>query len=125
MQPAKQISRFQKKDNKNEIKFFCFSLCGFEDEYLYNHQQSEVEIKKTQWVKNLSLEELANMAASGRQFSCEQDLLGMTNIRMVQASHTPQWCGGSSRLFGELYKYGFDSSGKGGTGASPSTHSYP
>ena len=44
---------------------------------------------------------------------------------LVQASHTPPRFGGSSRLFGELCKYGFDSSGKGGTGASPGTHSYP
>ena len=34
--------------------------------------------------------------------------------RMVQAFNTPLQCGGSSRLLGELCKYGFDSSGKGG-----------
>ena len=44
---------------------------------------------------------------------------------LVQAYHTPPRCGGSSRLFGELCKYGFDLSGKGGTGESPGTQSYP
>ena len=44
---------------------------------------------------------------------------------VLLASHTPPWCVGSSRLFGELCNYRFDSSGKGGTGASPGTHSYP
>ena len=38
-------------------------------------------------------------------------------LRMVQVSNTPLQCGRSSRLLGELYKNGFDSSGKGGTGA--------
>ena len=41
-------------------------------------------------------------------------------FELVQASHTPAQCGGSSQLFGEL----FDSSGK-GTWASPGAHSYP
>ena len=52
-------------------------------------------------------------------------LTPMTSTILVQASHTPLRCGGSWRLFGELCKYGFISSGKGGTGASPGTHSYP
>ena len=45
--------------------------------------------------------------------------------KFFSASHTPPWCGGSSQLFGNLCKYVFDLSGKGGTGASPGTHSYP
>ena len=38
---------------------------------------------------------------------------------LVQAYHTPPRCGGSSRLFGELCKYGFDLSGKGEPGKAP------
>ena len=37
-------------------------------------------------------------------------------LGLVLASNTPLQCGGSLWIFGELCKYGFNSSGKGGTG---------
>ena len=50
MQSAKQTSDFKKKDNKNEM-FFVLHCVVLRMDTMdgYNHQQSEVEIKKTQW----------------------------------------------------------------------------